>query len=190
MRREHHHRGVRPQPRTSSAVRPPVDQGVRTAGASARGDDAVRGHARVPWPWQRVGVVAARRHPRERAHPTAVLRASPKHALASCHTGPHLQSVARTFGCAERPERVWKAATNSKADARQQQDWILKGLQGGRARPLAACRVATLLLLSPAAENRNRNGLRRGVGSVGVKGEGLGDRVWRVPGARSVPRNG
>jgi hypothetical protein len=50
--------------------------------------------------------------------------------------------------------RVWKAAA-SKADPRQQHDWILKCLQGGRAHPLAACGVATLcssppwLLLEP-----------------------------------------
>ena len=41
--------------------------------------------------------------------------------------------------------RVWRAAT-SKADTRQQQDWILRALQGGRVHPLAACAVATLLL--------------------------------------------
>jgi hypothetical protein len=44
-------------------------------------------------------------------------------------------------GCIE--QRVGKAAT-SKADPRQQQDWILKGLQGGRALPPAARGVATL----------------------------------------------
>jgi hypothetical protein len=33
----------------------------------------------------------------------------------------------------------------SKADPRQQQDWILRGLQGGRVHPLAACEVATVL---------------------------------------------
>jgi hypothetical protein len=41
------------------------------------------------------------------------------------------------------PLWVWKAAT-SKADPRQRQDWILKGLQSGRAHPLAARGVATL----------------------------------------------
>jgi hypothetical protein len=45
--------------------------------------------------------------------------------------------------------RVWKAAT-SKAEPRQQQDWILKGLQGGRVHPLAACGVATLCCSPPA----------------------------------------
>jgi hypothetical protein len=39
--------------------------------------------------------------------------------------------------------KVWKAAS-LKADPRQQQDWFLKSLQGGRAHPLAACGVATL----------------------------------------------
>jgi hypothetical protein len=37
---------------------------------------------------------------------------------------------------------VWKAT--SKAEPRRQQDWIPKGLQGGRAFSLAACGVATL----------------------------------------------
>ena len=41
---------------------------------------------------------------------------------------------------------VWKAAT-SKADPGQQQDWILKCLQDGRAHLLAACAVATLCCL-------------------------------------------
>ena len=45
--------------------------------------------------------------------------------------------------------RVWKAAT-SKAEPRQQQDWILKRVQGGRAHPLAACGVATLCCSPPA----------------------------------------
>ena len=45
--------------------------------------------------------------------------------------------------------RVWKAAT-SKAEPRQQQDWILKCVQGGRAHPLAACGVATLCCSPPA----------------------------------------
>jgi hypothetical protein len=44
--------------------------------------------------------------------------------------------------------RVWKAAT-SKADPRQQQDWILKCLQGGRTHPLAAFWVATLYCSPP-----------------------------------------
>jgi hypothetical protein len=39
--------------------------------------------------------------------------------------------------------RVCKAAA-SNADPRQPQDWFLKCLQGGRARPLAVCGVATL----------------------------------------------
>jgi hypothetical protein len=41
--------------------------------------------------------------------------------------------------------RVWKAAT-LKADPRLQQDWLLRCLQGGRARPLAACGIGCGLL--------------------------------------------
>jgi hypothetical protein len=44
--------------------------------------------------------------------------------------------------CTRARGRVWNNA--SKADPRRQQDWILKCLQGGRARPLEACGVATL----------------------------------------------
>jgi hypothetical protein len=49
--------------------------------------------------------------------------------------------------CAPFPStlRGWKVAT-SKADPRQQQDLILKCLQGGQAYPLAVCEVATLQL--------------------------------------------
>jgi hypothetical protein len=47
-------------------------------------------------------------------------------------------------------------AATSKADPRQKQDWVLECLQGGRARPLAACGVATLCC-SPAQDcARNR----------------------------------
>jgi hypothetical protein len=48
-----------------------------------------------------------------------------------------------------------------KADPRQQQDWFLKGLQGGRVHPLAARGVATLCCSLPgAAGNRSPNHLR------------------------------
>jgi hypothetical protein len=38
----------------------------------------------------------------------------------------------------------------SKADPREQQDWILRCVQGGRAHPLAACGVGTLCSSPPA----------------------------------------
>jgi hypothetical protein len=53
----------------------------------------------------------------------------------------------------------WKATT-SKGGPRQKQIWILKCLQGGRARPLAACGVAHALLLSTGAAAANRPRVR------------------------------
>ena len=44
--------------------------------------------------------------------------------------------------------RVRCNAATSKADPRQKQDWFLRCLKGGEAHPLAACGLATLLMLS------------------------------------------
>jgi hypothetical protein len=47
-----------------------------------------------------------------------------------------------------------------KQDPRRQQDWILKGLQGGRAHPLAACGGSDALLSVPdLGEHVRRRGL-------------------------------
>jgi hypothetical protein len=50
---------------------------------------------------------------------------------------------ARTAHLPPRSHRVWKAAT-SKAGPKQQHDWCLKCVQGGRAHPLAGCGEAAL----------------------------------------------
>ena len=88
-------------------------------------------------------------------------RSSPHGAAVACARSrcvpPHSRTWAwcrwpsRGSGCPAAPPWPpvsgeawnWKAAT-SKADPRQQQDWILKCLQGGRVHPLAACGVAAL----------------------------------------------
>jgi hypothetical protein len=87
--------------------------------------------------------------------------------VARASTQPHPASLAGDArGDGDRPlhratrrkcslrarSRVWagKAATSSKAETRREQVWFLKCLRGsGRARLLAACGVATLLLPSP-----------------------------------------
>jgi hypothetical protein len=57
----------------------------------------------------------------------------------------------RRAPCSRGLVRFGHAAT-PKAEPRQQQDWVLKCLQGGRAHPLAACGVATLCCPPPALE--------------------------------------
>jgi hypothetical protein len=61
--------------------------------------------------------------------------------------------------------RVWKAA--SKAHPRQQQDWILRCLQGGRACHLAACAVAPALTACGTRNWRLRTEPRRRECGVG-----------------------
>ena len=98
--------------------------------APARG---APGHARRTLRGVRGG---ARLRVRERQRVCERRESDKAHLLPLVPAGP------RWFHLTAR--RVWKAA-----DPRRPQDWILKCQQGGRARPLAACGVATLCCPPP-----------------------------------------
>ena len=74
----------------------------------------------------------------------AIQRAFPAHGfLVSASPTQSQRSAWREIAWFGKPP-------HSKADPRQQQEWSLKRLQAGRARPLAACAVATLCCSPPA----------------------------------------
>jgi hypothetical protein len=66
------------------------------------------------------------------------------------HTHPRTlgwEDVQSSWGRLDGPQQRTRPVSKPpprKADPRQQQDWILKCLQGGCANPLAICRVPTL----------------------------------------------
>jgi hypothetical protein len=81
-----------------------------------------------------------------------------------------------------------------KADPRQQQDWFLKGLQGGRAHPLAACRVATLCCSGETAlETLNPRSMLHGESERATDTRALRPRsicvFGRAPCSPAPPRN-
>jgi hypothetical protein len=87
-----------------------------------------------PWPTQRTLVVSPLL-PVRLTPPWPTQRTLVVSPLLPVRLTPHWPTRAILLGLESRP---------SKADPRQQQDWILKCQQGRRAHPLAACGVAVL----------------------------------------------